>query len=270
MISKSRITVLVISASLLILLLVILSSALNPPESMSLPMGSVYSPPISKVKKDLLDSFMNITLEKLKEDREYSLKYLNFTRWLGETYGLAYDELFWTKEELVKIMEKAKQLDEEAADWLKQVNATFIVAFNLPPDTNLSYANMMADLISKYAPNFKAVKVQILYIIDRYKVKYKEGSMDLYLSIIRAFLQRNLSIRVKTIEPYGIGSVEITPADLDKLTPQYLEKALDATEEAAKGEKPKLPNYKSAWECEQWYQGPVTVYNTNFHWKWWF
>ncbi len=237
----------------------------NELESVSVQVNrTMPTPPISRMKEILLREFMRINLTELKWEREYAMKYLNITHWRGAVQGLGFDNLFWTEEELHRIMEKAVELDREAGDWLREVNASFTVGFLLPSNTNASYAEMMASVLSKYAPKLKTVKVSVLYTIDRYGVKHKD-SMDQYVRVVKAFLSRGLSIRVKTIEPFGRGSVELTPDDLPNLTPQFLGKALDVTEEAAKGGKPSIPNYKTAWLCGQRYEGPVTVYNTNFH-----
>ena len=262
-----KILTIILAIFLTILSIILL---INYVRSVSVPMNrGMPPPPISRIKEILLEEYMKTNLTELKWEREYAMKYLNITHWRGAVEGLGFKDLFWTEEELNKIMEKAVELDREAGDWLREVNASFTVGFLLPPNTNVSYAEMMASVLSKYVPKLKTVKVSVLYTVDRYGVEHK-GIMNHYVKVVRAFLSRGLSIRVKTIEPFGWGSVELTPSDLPNLTPEFLERALDATEEAARGEKPKVPNYKMVWQCGMRYTGLIVVENIDFNWLWWF
>ncbi|GEM_PF-4181415 len=204
---------------------------LTPPRELPFPPPMRLEEYISPedIKQQELNHYLDLTPEKIKMILKISREYNSRVDTLE--YGLP--TAYYTKEELEKIARKAMDLNRDLHQWLKEKNFTVEIFLTLPENTTASYASLVAQVFSKYAPKLlDRVKLKVAYYIDRYHLLSPgyNASLEESVEVIREFLKRNMSIYVATLS-YAQSRFELTREYLARLDPRLLDDILEKTEE---------------------------------------
>lgn len=192
------------------------------------------------------------------KERNYDLKYLNFTRWRG--YEQGFPPAFYSDEELKDVMGYLVKLDGEIGNWLEEVNASFTVNFALPYNCTMEYASFFARTVGRYIPKIKNVKIIVTYLPDRYNI-ISNFTLKQGVEIVKPLLKVGVPVKIKTLV-YGKGFIVLTPEDLGSLNEEKLGQILSKSEEGI--------GVKTGWTCDVMYEGVIGVYNYGFNYPYWF